>query len=146
MQNEIQTLVMPKRFLVEDEISTFKGIAVRIRIWMGKEATTVALVSQIMGQMPPRQIATLVANHVNESMLCFPEYGFLYFEDAYVQRQDPLNGHVYTEHCVFQQIFEYFGHGGRLHLFKPETRQKEWEYLERCVGGPIERSSLAKLL
>ncbi len=123
-----------KRFLCHDEIEVFPGaraqdIKVRVRLWRGKYATPVALVSQVPGQCHPRQIATRVANYINESLLQYPSCGFLYYED----------GATLGEQLLSQRIFEYFGHSHRLRLFKPETQPKAWDFMEFVVGEAIER-------
>lgn len=130
-------LVMPKRFLTHDEIESFPGIRkdsikaikVRIRVWQGKDATPIALVSQAPRQEHPRAIATQVANYINEAILHYPEAGYLYFEDAIVQGKPYL----------VQQRFEYFGHDLRLRLYRPSTQPKDWDFLEFAVGSKIER-------
>ena len=76
--------VPPKRFPVHDELASFPDsrgdqVEVRIRVWMGKNATPIALVSQV-GDVHPRQITLRVANYIQESILKFNGIGYLYFE------------------------------------------------------------------
>jgi hypothetical protein len=123
---------MPKRFLIHDEVETFygsrgQGISVRIRIWMGVNATPIVLIGQVNGQPHPRQIATRVANYIQESLLYYPENGFLYYEAG-----------LGLSAGLSQQVFEYFGHGQRLRLFRPETRHKSPDFLEYVLGEKIE--------
>lgn len=126
--------ITPKRFLVHDEIEVFPGsrgqdMKIRIRVWQGKDATPIVLVSQVNGNPHPRTIAIRVANWVNEAILRYPDTGFRYFED----------GDVLSVPYLAQQLFEYFGNAHRLRLFKPETRTKDWAFLEHILGGPVER-------
>lgn len=128
------SLVPPKRHLVHDQIEEFPGsrgqdIRVRIRVWRGKDATPVVLVSQVKGHAHPRVLATRVANYIQEAILRYPDTGFFYFED----------GEVMGNPYLAQQLFEYFGNTHRLRLFKPEARPKDWAYLEHVLRGPIER-------
>ena len=119
---------------MHDEIELVTGtrgqdIKVRIRVWMGANATPVALVSQVKGQTHPRVLATRIANYIQEALLRHPETGFLYFEDGEVKGAPSL-AHLQ---------FEYFGNAHRLRLFKPVTRPREWEYFEYILNGPVER-------
>jgi hypothetical protein len=124
---------LPKRSLFYDEIETFPQGKVcprfRIRIWAGKEATPIVLVTQTRNGPHPRSYATRIANYINEAVLRYPSCGFIFFEDGVVLGQ-PYLTHV---------DFEYFGHSLRLKLYRPTIRPRDWEYLEHVLGGKIER-------
>ncbi len=96
---------------------------------MGKDATPIALVSQVFNGPHLRKFATQLANWINEALLQYPECGYLYFED----------GVSVGQRFLCQQIFEYFGYTHRLRLFRPEVRPKDWAYLEFAVGEEIDR-------
>src|SRR5271166_2230497 len=125
--------VPPKRFLVHDELASFPDsrgdqVEVRIRVWMGKNATPIALVSQV-GDVHPRQIAIRVANYIQESILKFNGIGYLYFE--WGKEPATMTG-IYSkpEFGLCQSFFEYFGHEQRLRMFRQSGQPKSLEHLQ----------------
>jgi hypothetical protein len=129
MLNTAPKPLIPRRFLTDDIVEEFGKTRFRIRIWQGRDATPIVLVSQVPGGTHPRSHATQVANWINGAMLSFPDAGFLYFEDGV------SHGQRYLAHLVF----EYFGNEHRLRLFKPEPRPKDWSFFEHVIGSPVER-------
>ena len=83
--------------------------------------------SQVQGGPHPGANASKLANYINEALLGYPETGFLYFEDGDVMGVPRLD----------QQLFEYFGNAYRLRLFRPETRPRNWAFLEHILGSAI---------
>jgi hypothetical protein len=133
--------VPPKRFLVHDELASFPDtrgdqVEVRIRVWMGKNATPIALVSQI-GQVHPRQIAVMVANHIQESLLKFRDIGYLYFE--WGKAPATMTGICSKpEFELCQTVFQYYGHDQRLRMYKPCGQPKSLEHLRHILGEKIQ--------
>jgi hypothetical protein len=124
--------VPPKRFLVHDELASFPDlrgdqVEVRIRVWMGKNATPIALVSQV-GDVHPRQINFRVANYIQESILKFNGIGYLYFEwgKAPATMTDICSK---PEFELCQSFFEYYGHDQRPRMYKPSRQPKSLEHL-----------------
>jgi hypothetical protein len=138
IQVEMGTRKPPPRFLIHDEIETIPDRRgrlheFRLRIWRGKDATPVVLVSQLPGDSTrPNNLVTKLANYVYASLLRYPREGMLYFAD-----EQPTEGFEGLELC--QNHFEFFGHASRSRLFNPEFQAKEWRFLESVLNQKVER-------
>jgi hypothetical protein len=134
MSIKTESLSPPRRFLVDDDIVVFASYKrdhkVRMRIWRGKDAITVVLVSQVDGDISPALNSTSIANKVFSHHLGYPDNGMLYFEDFEI----PSGGR-----CLQQVYFEYIGCGLRRQLFKPIARVREWGHIEYVVGEKVEQ-------
>lgn len=134
-------IVSKERFLTHDEIVEFVGrlgveMKFRIRIWRGKDATSVALVSPVAyenGRMSyPGALTIKTANYINQAMAGFPESTVLYFEYDSPSREE-------YKPTLSQIHFEYFGeHASRLMLYKPIWRATNKAYLEAMLGCKID--------
>lgn len=134
----------PPRFLTDDEIIPFMSrhgaeYLYRIRVWRGKEATPIVLVTGERNPktgefMAPSLIRGKLANFVMGAILGFPESGMLYFDTRACP--DGVEGGYSVK--LTQVFFEFFGHSDRLRLFRPDDRITTWEFLETILDQKVE--------
>lgn len=125
-----------KRHLIHDEIETIHPnrkiadpVTCRIRVWMARSATPIALVTEVEPLGLSRISTTGIANYILSGILRHRSEGVAYFED------EPLS--TGKLHLV---SFDYAGCISRLHAFNPQYGELPWERFESGIlGQPIDR-------
>lgn len=136
VQTDMGTRKPPPRFLTHDEIESIPSkrgalYQFRVRVWRGRDATPVVLVSQLPGGTQPHWMVIKLANYAQAVLAGYPQGGMLYFADE--------ESHVAGRRDLTQSYFEFYGTISRLKLYRPYVMAKEWTFLEYLLDQKIER-------
>lgn len=121
-------LTAPHRLvLVDDETLVLRVTnhdeSFRVRVWRAADTTSVVLVSQVPGSIPPRTVTERIANVIKSAYLAHAGKGMYYFEaDARGLQTVSFVGH---------------GHGDRSRLCQPNHRTASRDFLEDLLGQAI---------
>lgn len=117
-----------RRFLVHDEVEGIDGYDYRIRVWRGREASPVVLVSEseefgitaLNTNQAAWYITSAILRHCPEKMA--------YFEDEAI-----------TSQILSLVNFDYAGCEHRRRPFNPHRYELPWERFEKILGMSVDR-------